>query len=124
MDIDHFKRVNDTYGHITGDFVLREFAQYVKSRLRHTDLVARYGGEEFVAVLHEVTLSEAEELVNDIRIAIDNRQLNFENNLLHHTFSAGLASFNEVESIDEVVSLADERLYAAKETGRNRVVAD
>lgn len=124
MDIDHFKKVNDIYGHVTGDFVLREFAQFIKTRLRHTDLVARYGGEEFVAVLHEVSLDEAEQLVNDIRKAIDERKLTFENNLLHHTFSAGLVSFNEVESIDEVVSLADERLYAAKETGRNRVVAD
>jgi len=124
MDIDHFKKVNDTYGHVTGDFVLREFAQFIKTRLRHTDLVARYGGEEFVAVLHEVSLDEAEQLVNDIRKAIDKRKLTFENNLLHHTFSAGVVSFNEVDSIDEVVSLADERLYAAKETGRNRVVAD
>lgn len=124
LDIDHFKNVNDTYGHQAGDFVLSQFASLLKDRLRHTDLLARYGGEEFVAILNEVSLAEAAQTINQLRIETDEKFLKYGEFVLHHTFSAGVVSFSEVESLEDVISLSDERLYAAKETGRNKVIAD
>lgn len=124
LDIDHFKKVNDSYGHQAGDFVLSSFSQFLRDRFRHTDLLARYGGEEFVAILNEVSLEEASETIDRLRIETDETYLEFGDVILHHTFSAGVVSFLEVDSLEEVISLADERLYAAKETGRNKVVSD
>jgi len=124
IDIDYFKKVNDTYGHQVGDFVLNHFATFLKENVRTTDLVARYGGEEFVVVFHEVALLDASETIDRMRMDIEEMIVRYDNLELRYTFSAGVVNFEEVESLDEVVSLADERLYGAKETGRNKVVHD
>ncbi len=124
IDIDYFKKVNDTYGHQVGDFVLNHFSTFLKENVRTTDLVARYGGEEFVVVFHEVSLLDASETIDRMRMEIEQMIVRYENLELRYTFSAGVVNFEEVESLDEVVSLADERLYGAKETGRNKVVHD
>lgn len=124
LDIDYFKKVNDTYGHQIGDAVLSHFACYLKGRFRSTDLIARYGGEEFVVVMHEVSLEKAYNLIEEVRREIEENILSIGTLEITYTFSAGVVSFDEVETLEEVINLADERLYAAKETGRNKVIAD
>jgi diguanylate cyclase (GGDEF)-like protein len=123
VDIDHFKRVNDTFGHDAGDTVLRAVAQRMLSVLRGSDIVCRYGGEEFVLLMPDSTvagaLARAEELgesVARMRISHADRPLG------RVTLSAGVAAFPEhAASGAELVARADEALYAAKESGRNRV---
>jgi diguanylate cyclase (GGDEF)-like protein/PAS domain S-box-containing protein len=121
MDIDHFKIVNDTYGHQQGDTVLREIARCIQENLRPTDLLGRYGGEEFVALLPRTPGSDigpvADRLLKSIRdISIDNNGVS-----ISVTISLGVALLtNEIASLDELLSHADKALYAAKQLGRNR----
>lgn len=122
IDIDHFKKINDTMGHSTGDEALAHLAKVVKSIIRSTDVLARYGGEEFVILLPG---SKQDDAVN----VITNVQRNLTKNFFMHdsrsvliTFSAGVAERKSGEHIDEVFPRADAALYIAKQTGRNRVV--
>ena len=123
LDIDYFKKINDTYGHQAGDTVLHNFAGVIETSIRETDYVARYGGEEFVIVLSETSLAKAEEMAGRLlnRIAdhsffiADNKQLNI-------TASIGVATFPEhAQSRQDIIYAADSAMYAAKKAGRNQV---
>ena len=122
VDIDHFKRVNDTWGHPAGDQVIRSMAWLLKQRLRSTDVVGRYGGEEFVVMLPGSALQEAFQLLDAIRqdfgcIVHESADRRFQ-----CSFSAGVALWGAGESADTVLGRADAMLYQAKAGGRNRVV--
>lgn len=123
FDVDRFKRLNDTYGHSFGDVVLAEVAETARLIARQTDVVARYGGEEFVITLPEQTLEGAAQLAERVREGIEELQLRHNGEKISVTASFGVASTIEVgyESIPELVNTADRMLYAAKESGRNRV---
>lgn len=128
MDIDYFKRVNDTYGHPFGDEVLRAVSQVTRARLREVDLLARYGGEELIALLPETTPADALRACERVREAIEALQLEHHGSdgtkrTVRCTASLGLASIpsNTLQSAEELLRAADECLYAAKGAGRNRV---
>ncbi len=125
FDVDKFKGINDTFGHLCGDFVLRELADIVRSTVRKEDLFARYGGEEFVVVLVETPREEAGHVAERIRTLVENHTFRFEATPIHLTISTGVAatSGNAAMAITEMLQLADEKLYEAKRTGRNRVVS-
>ena len=124
MDIDHFKQVNDVYGHQAGDEILREVACRVSEGLRSTDFFGRYGGEEFLMILLQTPLEGA--LVKAEKVRKEIRSLRFPNvsKTLKVTISIGVAEYRQGEDIDETLSRADKSLYSAKRTGRNRVSAE
>lgn len=123
MDLDHFKRINDNYGHTFGDDVLRNFASILRRHLQPTDLVARYGGEEFVAVLNQTGKEDAMAIAERIRAATQAAALaNYEGDTVHYTVSIGVASFQPGEPFQTVAMRADNRLYEAKKISRNCVV--
>lgn len=124
-DIDRFKNFNDTYGHQTGDFILKEFGRVAKVVLREYDLIARYGGEEFAIVLPETGHDEAMLVAEKIRKTIEEYPFDDGANIYHVTISIGIACARPASgdfSKNEFISLADEALYGAKNAGRNRVV--
>lgn len=127
MDIDHFKRFNDTFGHQTGDQVLRLVAMTVKSSIKGSDLVARYGGEEFAAILPHTGLDGAKAVAENIRKAVHAKQLlkrSTNENLGRLTISIGVAQWRSGEDASRLIERADECLYGAKRAGRNRVIAE
>ena len=124
IDLDHFKRVNDGFGHLMGDFVLREFARLVAARIRREELFARYGGEEFCVVLPELDRTAATKFAEVIRAQIEEHSFEFEGNALKMTASFGVSELNDTMGRpDDMLLLADENLYKAKHEGRNRVVS-
>ena len=125
FDIDRFKSVNDTHGHLCGDFVLRELAGCVKANVRREDLFARYGGEEFVLVLVETPHAEALHVAERLRESVEKHQFRFEATPIRLTISVGLASTSGDPAANATALLksADEKLYSAKRTGRNKVVS-
>jgi two-component system cell cycle response regulator len=124
-DIDRFKVVNDSYGHIVGDSVLRHVGQVLSATVRVEDLVARFGGEEFVVIARSTSIEGAAHLAERLRIALEGRVVFVEGVALRITASFGVASLACVSEATEAALLAraDERLYQAKERGRNRVVS-
>jgi diguanylate cyclase (GGDEF)-like protein len=120
VDIDHFKNVNDTYGHQVGDEVLRHFAGVVKQALRPSDFLARYGGEEFV-VLCQATVMQAEAVAERIRKTVEGTKAKTSAGDLKITASFGLAGFRPGDSPETLIGRADEALYRAKQAGRNTV---
>ena len=121
-DIDHFKQVNDTFGHQAGDIVLRELAKLVHEQLRRNDIEGRVGGEEFAVLLPETTISEAVVLAERIRGIIENFAINIGETSLHITASFGVTAVKENDvALDSIYKRADSALYEAKNTGRNRV---
>jgi len=122
IDLDHFKQVNDTYGHLNGDAVLAELAQILKGGARESDVCARYGGEEFGLILHETTESGARVLAERIRAKV--AAATFPGGL-KLTISVGVAATDEAALFTQLIDRADQALYAAKQGGRNQVrVAD
>jgi diguanylate cyclase (GGDEF)-like protein len=122
FDIDHFKRVNDTYGHLTGDNLLRQIAAAVKPRLRREDVFARTGGEEFGVLLPEVGLDGARITADKVRRIVEATPLKHEQEVIACTVSVGVATLGADEaSGEDLYKRADERLYEAKQGGRNRV---
>jgi two-component system cell cycle response regulator len=122
VDLDLFKRVNDGFGHLMGDFVLREFARLVAARIRREELFARYGGEEFCIVLPELDRTSALKFAEVVRAQIEEHSFEFEGNVLKMTASFGVAELSETMGRpDDLLLLADENLYKAKHEGRNRV---
>jgi diguanylate cyclase (GGDEF)-like protein len=122
-DIDHFKAVNDTYGHPAGDVVLRGVAQMLREQARDTDVVARYGGEEFAVVMPETDLRGAAVIAERLREAVAARVFPTELGPVKVTLSVGLAgSPDDGTEMEALVQLADQCLYQAKRQGRNRVV--
>lgn len=120
-DVDHFKRINDTYGHLAGDKVLKILAKEISSRLRKVDFVARYGGEEFVIIMPSTSLEDAEPLINSIRQKIEKCPFHFKEKQVQITMSFGLAAFGELDTPEKVFERGDKALYRAKEGGRNQV---
>lgn len=123
IDIDNFKSVNDTYGHLIGDRVLKALAQLLTQRLRATDYLGRFGGEEFMLVLPDVNVNDAGGLINELRMAFST--IKFKDNERDFTvsFSAGVTENSGMESSIEQIKMADEALYKAKNRGRNLVCA-
>ncbi len=125
LDIDYFKRVNDTYGHQAGDAVLKHIAQIVQNCLRAEDVLARYGGEEFVVVARGINLSQGCAFADRLRLAIARSSVNVGSQDLQVTASLGVASIHcctSERTKTAFFEVADSRLYRAKEGGRNRVV--
>ena len=123
-DIDHFKSINDNYGHLAGDKVLRVVAKALRGRLRQTDFIARFGGEEFVVLLPETTVENALHAMDSIRLAIANCPFHFRGQPVTITLSMGLAAFIPGSRPDTVFKRADAALYRAKQSGRNLCLID
>jgi diguanylate cyclase (GGDEF)-like protein len=125
IDIDHFKRFNDTMGHLVGDDVLRKMARVFESNLRKADILCRYGGEEFVVILPEISLKQAIHVGEKLRKTTESSRFIGEKKVGKEiTISVGVASYPENNSdLEEILSKADKALYEAKQKGRNRVVA-
>lgn len=121
-DLDYFKRINDTYGHLAGDKVLRLISKVIKLKLRNTDFVARYGGEEFVILMPSTSAEEAHRAVDKIRQAVAKSPFNFHGKPVTVTMSFGLTETREGDDGESLFSRADAMLYKAKETGRNRAI--
>ena len=121
FDLDHFKQVNDTYGHIAGDYVLKEVASCVRSRLRPDDVIARYGGEEFAVLLPETDLKGAHAIAEELRKIIAERVFEFEGERIPVTVSIGCTQLRGEDDAIKLVKAADVKLYEAKRGGRNRV---
>lgn len=123
LDIDHFKQVNDSYGHGVGDEVLRNFAQHAQAVLRDSDVIARWGGEEFLMMFTDCRLDQAEAGLARVREAINGAAMSSTVPPLRITFSSGLTEQRYEESLDQSIERADQALYRAKHGGRNRTVA-
>ncbi len=124
LDIDHFKRVNDTYGHAAGDEVLKMIGEIVQNQVRTTDRVARFGGEEFVVLLREIEETDARALAGRILAAVEAAEASHGMDTLRVTVSAGLALVGRGDrDIQDAIERADSALYAAKRQGRNRCIA-
>jgi diguanylate cyclase (GGDEF)-like protein len=126
LDIDHFKRINDSYGHPAGDLILKEFATLLQQQIRSYDLLARYGGEEFVVMFLECDKHLAKRILDRIRSSVESRTFLFEKQVIQLAFSGGVAAMKDLVDIppilDELLRIADKRLYIAKFTGRNKIV--
>jgi len=121
LDLDHFKRINDSYGHLAGDKVLKIIATVLRKRLRGSDFIARFGGEEFVLLLPATPPAVGAKLLETLRAAIEACPFHFKGERVTITISMGLASFRTGEHSDLVLKRADQALYRAKNAGRNRV---
>lgn len=124
LDIDLFKQVNDTHGHLAGDVVLAEVADRIMTVLRGSDLVGRFGGEEFLLVLEETSMHDAAHVCERIRRQVADSPVSTEDDGIAVTVSIGLAKARSGESLDDVIKRADKCLYQAKENGRNRLVTE
>ena len=122
LDIDHFKRVNDTWGHAAGDEVLKTVARVLQETVRPMDLVARVGGEEFAIILPEVGAPGAAQMADKLRRSIEETSFRFEGTVVPVTVSLGVAEWDpSIQDPDELVKRADAKLYEAKRGGRNQV---
>jgi len=123
LDVDHFKAVNDTYGHAGGDRILSQVGACIRAMLRIPDLIARWGGEEFVVALTNTDQEGANLVAERLRQAIECLTVPFEDKTIHVTVSIGLASLRSTETLEALIDRADRAMYGAKHAGRNRVVA-
>ena len=121
LDLDYFKRINDQYGHATGDQVLRHVAQLLQQCLRKSDMAVRWGGEEFLAVLNDCALAEAQQIAEKIRLRLAQEPLTREGQPMTLSVSVGVSQFIAGELPEHTISRADAGLYQAKQSGRNRV---
>jgi two-component system cell cycle response regulator len=121
LDIDHFKHINDTYGHLTGDYVLRGLASILQKRLRPNDKLGRYGGEEFCAILPETSLSSAATFAEELRALVEAHAFVTEDKQIRVTVSVGAGTLREGMKSADLYQCADEMLYQAKRAGRNQV---
>ncbi len=120
-DIDFFKRINDTYGHLAGDKVLKIIAKSLQRNLRDSDFIARFGGEEFVALMPETAAKEAKVVAEKLRRKVEESPFNFKKEPVQITISFGITQFAKGESLEDVFQRADKALYQAKDKGRNQV---
>jgi diguanylate cyclase len=120
IDIDHFKRINDTFGHLAGDKALKALAMRLRQNVREVDIVARYGGEEFVVIMPNTDGEAAYKVAEKLRSAIASAGFHYRQKPVNITVSCGLASFREEDESDSVFQRADDALYGAKTAGRNR----
>jgi diguanylate cyclase (GGDEF)-like protein len=128
FDLDHFKRVNDTHGHLAGDDVLREISALVTRMIRTEDVFARFGGEEFVVLARGIEHVNAGRFAERLRVAVERLDIASENIVVHVSISVGYASFDELVDAERtgegLLRLADTRMYRAKTGGRNRVCGE
>lgn len=123
IDIDHFKKLNDTYGHAAGDSVLKATAATIQQGLRKADVLARYGGEEFIVMLPMSPISQVRIVAERIRESVESTPIPFNCQMLTTTISLGVSEMNEDDKkVTEIIERADKALYSAKKSGRNKVV--
>jgi diguanylate cyclase (GGDEF)-like protein len=123
IDIDYFKMVNDTYGHDSGDIVIKSLAEILQQTVRKSDLPIRYGGEEFLVLLHNTTPEGSLQVAQKIRTSFAAKKYHFGSDTIQKTLSIGISHFpSDADSIWKVIKFADLALYEAKHTGRNRVI--
>ena len=122
IDLDHFKVVNDTYGHAAGDYVLQKVAMALRGALRDRDLLSRLGGEELAVLLPETDATQARLIGERLRRAIDQMEVLWQGQTIHVTASLGVATAPGTLAMEELFERADAALYTAKRSGRNRVV--
>jgi two-component system cell cycle response regulator len=125
IDIDHFKMVNDQYGHLSGDAVLRELAHRILSNLRGADICARYGGEEFIILLNGSNTQISKMIAERIRVLVESNPFAIPVApwKMNCTISVGVITLTTEGSVEELISKADQFLYKSKETGRNKVTS-
>ena len=124
FDIDHFKKINDSYGHLAGDYVLKHLASTVKTKIRREDLFARYGGEEFAIVLPEIDTPNSKAFAEKVRQLVEKQDFRFENTRIQVTISMGVGAIDDDHAdAATLIKQADDYLYAAKSAGRNQVCA-
>jgi diguanylate cyclase (GGDEF)-like protein len=121
FDIDHFKNINDTYGHIKGDEVLKSMTEIIKEHLRVSDVFARTGGEEFMIILPNTNITLATEIAQRIRACVEKYNFNLQSNI---TISIGVVTHKDNDTHQSILKRVDNALYAAKESGRNSVIVD
>jgi len=121
FDIDHFKKINDTYGHLAGDFILKEFVKIIKQNIRESDILGRYGGEEFILILPNTKVSGAMKLATRIKETVEEHDFEFNKTILKITVSIGITSASLNDSVESLIQRADDALYEAKQKGRNRI---
>lgn len=123
-DIDHFKNINDSYGHLSGDEVIKAIASILRDSIRESDFISRYGGEEFVFLMPETNLTDATKAINKIRQQISQTEIEIPDAKIKVTLSFGVAEFANEDTALDVFGRADKALYRAKEKGRNRVCCE
>jgi len=121
FDIDYFKRVNDKFGHVTGDNILKRLAGVLSETIREGDFLARYGGEEFAIIMPSTTIKQAEEIAERLRTTVQAYQFKDKNKRIDLTISGGLAQMRKTDTYESLFERADNALYVAKESGRNRI---
>ncbi len=121
FDIDHFKQINDTYGHLAGDYVLKQLATVVKGKIRREDIMARYGGEEFAVILPEIDNANSVAFAEKVRKLVEKTPFKFEDARIAVTVSVGVASSEDADDAANLIKRTDEKLYEAKGAGRNCV---
>jgi diguanylate cyclase (GGDEF)-like protein len=121
LDIDHFKIVNDTYGHPVGDRVIKNLSRLLLQRLRRTDIIGRYGGEEFAVILPDTTSENAVLVLNELREKFAHFRQYGEGTTFFSTISGGVASFPVYGEVNTLCNAADQALYKAKRAGRNQL---
>lgn len=121
LDFDHFKEINDDYGHLAGDKVLKTSMQFITENIRSSDMIFRYGGEEFLLVLPEANLSEATELMDRLRTDLKQLAVNYKDQIIQFTVSVGLAAMSADIDMHDTIELADHAMFNAKMAGRDCV---
>ncbi|MBQ4178671.1 MAG: sensor domain-containing diguanylate cyclase [Elusimicrobia bacterium] len=126
MDIDYFKKVNDTYGHLAGDTFLKQLSNILRRRFRSVDVLSRYGGEEFAVLMYHTTITESYKILEEVRKMIEEEKFFMPIESYHpikikKTISIGVVELKEEQTPDEIIKKADDALYKAKESGRNKV---
>ena len=124
LDLDHFKKINDNYGHIVGDAVLKSFADCMIDCMRRSDTVFRYGGEEFCIILRNTNIEGAKLLAERVRTSVEEMDFDYHNINLKISVSIGLSELTQGDNASTLTERADKLLYKAKESGRNRVIAE
>jgi diguanylate cyclase (GGDEF)-like protein len=126
MDIDYFKKVNDTYGHLAGDTFLKQLSNILRRRFRSVDVLSRYGGEEFAVLMYHTTITESYKILEEVRKMVEEEKFFMPIESYHpiqikKTISIGVVELKEEQTPDEIIKKADDALYKAKESGRNKV---
>lgn len=122
IDIDHFKKINDTYGHLMGDVVIKKIATFLLLRLRSQDIVGRYGGEEFAIILAGANIEQSKKICDNLRQQFSQIKFSANNSEFSVTISGGISTFSNHKDAHSIITEADEALYKAKQLGRNQVV--
>ena len=121
IDIDHFKKINDNYGHLCGDEALKHISEIIKRNVRNSDAYVRFGGEEFAIILPNTHLDEGQILAERIRKAVEQADFTYHNENIHISISMGVSLYDG-ENVEDFIEKTDKALYSAKENGRNQVV--